>query len=135
MRHALGLLLLFAILFFTPLFCHAQPGAGPQPQLVPEGCFDVMKALKDAEFIVPASFLLANVADSQTAWRFTIGGKIYEISPAKRLSIVGGSLGVSLVLKHYFPKLRVPINIGMTLAAGYFGGKAYANSFNHGQLP
>jgi hypothetical protein len=82
--------------------------------------------------IAPAAFLLSNIADAKTDWHLTVGGKAYTVTPAQRLSIAGGSIFASLAIRHYYPRAAKPINIALTVATCYFAGRAYANTYNHG---
>jgi hypothetical protein len=119
------LILVACMLFTLPLMAQSQT----QPA---GGVWDV---ISDPNNIAPAAFLLSNVADAKTDWHFTgpITHKEYVITPAQRLGIAGGSIFVAYTIRHYFPKAAKPINIALAIATAYFAGRAYANTFNHGE--
>jgi hypothetical protein len=114
------------MLFTLPLMAQSQT----QPSGQTGGVWDV---ISDPNNIAPAAFLLSNVADAKTDWHFTVAGKDYTITPAERLGIAGGSIFVAFTIRHYFPNTAKPINIVLAIATAYFAGRAYANTFNHGE--
>ncbi|MGE5487578.1 MAG: hypothetical protein ACM3ZB_07130 [bacterium] len=118
-------LLLGAVLVAT--IATAQGPATP-----PGATGGVWDIISDTSTITQASFLLANIADAKTDWRFVLGGRAYTISPAQRLGIAGGSIFVGRVVSHYYPRAKKPIDIAMAIATAYFAGRAYANTFHHG---
>jgi hypothetical protein len=132
----LGLLLIVLCLVSVLPVMAQDPNQPAQPAPVVQPAKDgVWDILSDPNNIAPAAFLLSNVADAKTDWHFTgpLTHKEYTITPAERLGIAGGSIFVAYTLRHYYPKLAKPINLVMAVATAYFAGRAYANTFNHGQ--
>ncbi|MGA2264168.1 MAG: hypothetical protein ABSH28_22380 [Acidobacteriota bacterium] len=120
------LILVVCMLFTLPLMAQSQPAQQNG------GVWDV---ISDPNNIAPAAFLLSNLADAKTDWHFTgpITHKEYVITPAQRLGIAGGSIFAAYTIRHYFPNTAKPINIALAIATAYFAGRAYANTFNHGE--
>lgn len=129
-------ILLFMFLIMAAALCSAQPAPTPTPAPAQAPAeFNIWKEIQDPNNLAPATFLLANIADAKTDWHITVAGRLHTITPAQRLSFVGSSLFVSLVVKHYWPKTAKPMNIAMMLGTAYFAGRAYANGFQHGVIP
>lgn len=124
-------LILVLCLISVPAWAQQNTQPDAQQAATSQGIWDV---LSDPNNIAPAAFLLSNLADAKTDWKFTLSGKEYTITPGQRLSIAGGSIFASFVVKHYFPCSAKYINVVMGVATAYFAGRAYANTFNHGTL-
>ncbi|MBZ5497691.1 MAG: hypothetical protein LAP85_14915 [Acidobacteriia bacterium] len=128
MKRSIFVLIIACILCALPLMAQGQN----QPTAAQTNTGGVWDVISDPSNIAPAAFLLSNVADAKTDWRFSLVGREYAITPAQRLGIAGGSIFVAYTIRHYFPRTVKPINIALAVATAYFAGRAYANTFNHG---
>jgi len=130
------MLVITVLSLLLPVACFAQNPVQPAPQPVTPAPTEtgVWEILKDPTNLTSAAFLLSNVADAKTDWRFTgpITRKEYVITPAQRLGIAGGSLFVAYTIRHYYPKTAKPINVALAVATAYFAGRALANTYSHG---
>ncbi|HZT29730.1 MAG TPA: hypothetical protein VFA33_07605 [Bryobacteraceae bacterium] len=102
-----------------------QPAPAPAPDR------GVLSIFTD-DSLAPTAFLLSQVADSTTDWKFSVNGKQYHLTAAQRLEWTGGALGVALAVRHYWPKTGKYVNLALAVASAWFAGRAYAATLAHG---
>jgi hypothetical protein len=89
-------------------------------------------ALTDASNVTNATYILANVADSTTDWRWSMYGKQYQVSAVQRTIFAGATLGGAIALSHYIPKAQRWVTIGLVIGSSILAGRAYGHSLLHG---
>ncbi len=121
----------------TSVFAQGVP-VSPLPGDYPETCKcsppapNLWRTLTDPSNVSMASYVLSNVADSTTDWKFSALGKQYSVSPLQRTMFVGGTIGAAIAVGHYVPKSRKWVTLGLTVGSSILAGRAYAHTLVHG---
>jgi hypothetical protein len=111
-----------------------QAGTNPlqAPAAAAPAAASFFSQVTDPVTISAGAYVLSQVASGATDWKFTLAGKSYNVSAAQKTGITAASVIGAAAIAHKWPKWKTPLAGVLTLAAAYYGGKAYANSLNHG---
>jgi hypothetical protein len=102
----------------------AQIVPAAPPPATPSGWASII----DPTNLALATYSLSQIADSTTDWNFSVRGKVYNVSPARRTAFAGGTLAGAFALAHYFPKSKKIVTAGLVVGTAILAGRAYAHT-------
>jgi len=128
--------------FCPPANAQTAPAAAPNPFQVPATpsvpaaavapTASFLAQLSDPVTIGLAAYDLSQVATAATAWKFTAGGKTYQVSAVRQTGIAAAVTIGAAAAAHKWPKLKPWLTVILGGVSAYYGGEAYYRAQNHG---